>query len=47
MPLSFESAVALAMGLTDFERWTTSPGHSSFHLERMTLLADRLGGIHK
>jgi dihydrofolate synthase/folylpolyglutamate synthase len=47
MPLSFESAVALAMGLTDFERSTTSPGHSSFHLERMTLLADRLGGIHK
>ena len=46
MSLSFEAAVAQAMGLTDFERSITSPGHSAFHLERMTLLADRLGGIH-
>lgn len=47
MPLSFEAAVAQAMGLTDFERSVNSPGHSAFHLERMTLLADRLGGIHR
>ena len=47
MPLSFEAAVAQAMGLTDFERSKNSPGHSAFHLERMTLLADRLGGIHR
>jgi len=46
MPLSFEAAVAQAMGLTDFERSVNSPGHSAFHLERMTLLAERLGGIH-
>ena len=46
MPLSFEAAVAQAMSLTDFERSINSPGHSSFHLQRMTLLADRLGGIH-
>ncbi|MDP6716244.1 MAG: bifunctional folylpolyglutamate synthase/dihydrofolate synthase, partial [SAR202 cluster bacterium] len=47
MPLSFEAAVAQAMSLTDFERSVNSPGHSSFHLERMTLLADRTGGIHQ
>jgi len=34
------------MGLADFERSTNSPGHSSFHLERMNLLLERLGNPH-
>ena len=34
------------MGLADFERSSHSPGHSSFHLERIGLLADRLGNPH-
>ncbi len=43
----FESAVAKAMGLADFERSQHSPGHSAFHLERMSLLADKLGRVHQ
>ena len=34
------------MGLADFERSPHSPGHSSFHLERIGLLVDRLGNPH-
>lgn len=34
------------MGLADFERGTHSPGHSTFHLERIALLLDRLGNPH-
>ena len=44
--LSFDAAVGLAMGLADFERSTHQPGHSGFHLERMLLLSEELGGIH-
>ena len=35
------------MSLADFERSTHFPGHSAFHLERMSLLADRLGNVDK
>ena len=45
--LDFHRAVDLAMGLADFERSTHSPGHSGFHLERVGLLADRLGRVHR
>ena len=34
------------MGLADFERGTHSPGHSTFHLERISRLLDRLGNPH-
>ncbi len=34
------------MGLANFERSVQSPDHSSFHLERMGLLLDRLGRPH-
>ena len=34
------------MSLADFERGTHSPGHGAFHLQRMTLLLDRLGNPH-
>ena len=44
--LDFDQAVELAMGLADFERSTHSPGHSGFHLERVGMLADRLGQVH-
>ena len=43
----YELAVERAMGLADFERSLHSPGHSGFHLERMRLLAERLGDIHQ
>ncbi len=35
------------MGLADFERSTHHPGHSGFHLERMRLLSEELGGVHR
>ena len=44
--LSYETAVAKAMGLADFERGSHSPSHSSFHLERISLLLERLGNPH-
>lgn len=44
--LSYEDALRLVMGLADFERSTHSPGHSAFHLERMSLLMERLGDAH-
>ena len=34
------------MSLADFERGTHSPGHSTFHLERIARLLDRLGNPH-
>ena len=42
----YEAAVARIMSLADFERGTHSPGHATFHLERMTRLMDRLGNPH-
>ena len=44
--LSYEGALRRVMGLADFERSTHSPGHSSFHLERMSLLMEELGRAH-
>lgn len=44
--LTYPEALELVMGLADFERSTHSPGHSKFHLERMTLLMERLGSVH-
>lgn len=44
--LSYEDALRRVMGLADFERSTHSPGHSSFHLERMSLLMERLESAH-
>ena len=44
--LDYEAALARVMGLADFERSTHSPKHSTFHLERMGLLAERLGDPH-
>ena len=44
--LTYEDALRLVMGLADFERSTHSPGHSAFHLERMSLLMERLGDAH-
>ncbi len=44
--LDFDQSVGLAMSLADFERSTHSPGHSGFHLERIELLAERLGRVH-
>ena len=44
--MKYREALELVMGLADFERSTTSPGHSTFHLERMTYLMGRLGDVH-
>ena len=44
--LSYDGALRRVMGLADFERSTHSPGHSGFHLERMTLLMEQLGNAH-
>ena len=44
--LTYEGALRHVMGLADFERSTHSPGHSAFHLERMSLLMDRLDRAH-
>ena len=44
--LDYPAAVRRAMGLADFERGTHSPGHSTFHLERISRLLDRLGNPH-
>jgi dihydrofolate synthase/folylpolyglutamate synthase len=43
----FEAALERVMGLADFERVIRSPGHSSFHLERIGLLLRRLGDPHR
>ncbi len=42
----YAAAVDRIMSLADFERGTHSPGHATFHLERMTQLMDRLGDPH-
>ena len=42
----YEAALRRVMGLPDFERSSHSPGHATFHLERMSLLLDRLGSPH-
>ena len=39
----YEAALERVMGLADFERSTHSPDHSTFHLERMSLLMEQLG----
>ena len=44
--LDYDSALRLVMGLADFERSTHSPGHSAFHLERMSFLMEHLGDCH-
>jgi dihydrofolate synthase/folylpolyglutamate synthase len=44
--LDYPDAVRKAMSLADFERGTHSPGHSTFHLERIARLLDRLGNPH-
>ena len=44
-PLDFAQAIELAMGLADFERSTHSPGHSTFHLERVRLLTESLQDV--
>ena len=43
---SYAEALARVMGLANFERSLQSPIHSSFHLERMGLLMERLGNPH-
>ena len=45
--LTYDQAVELAMSLADFERATKWPGHSFFHLERVRMLAERLGDVDK
>lgn len=44
--MSYSDALELVMGLADFERSTHSPGHSKFHLERMTRIMEELGNAH-
>lgn len=44
--LTYPQALKRVMSLADFERSTHSPGHSAFHLERMSLLMQRLGNAH-
>ena len=44
--LDYEDALKLVMGLADFERSSHSPDHSSFHLQRIRLLMERLGNPH-
>ena len=44
--LRYDEALERVMSLADFERSTHSPGHSSFHLERIGLLMERLGSPH-
>ena len=47
MTLGYDEALERVMSLADFERSTHSPGHSTFHLERIGLLMDRLGNPHQ
>ena len=44
--LGYEAALEMVMGLADFERSSHSAGHARFHLERIGLLAERLGSPH-
>ncbi len=43
----YQKSLDLVMGLADFERDKTFPGHSSFHIERMELLLRKLGNPHR
>ena len=44
--ITYPQALKRVMSLADFERSTHSPGHSAFHLERMSLLMQRLDNAH-
>lgn len=44
--LTYPQALKRVMSLADFERSTHSPGHAAFHLERMSLLMQRLDDAH-
>ena len=44
--LTYNEAVEKVMSLADFERNRTIPDHSSFHLERMSLLFDQYDNLH-
>ena len=44
--ITYLEALKRVMSLADFERSTHSPGHSAFHLERMSLLMQRLDDAH-
>ena len=46
MNLDYETALERVMSLADFERSTHSPAHSSFHLERMSVLMEQLSNTH-
>ena len=46
MNLNYETALERVMSLADFERSTHSPTHSSFHLERMSVLMEQLSNKH-
>ena len=46
MNLDYETALERVMSLADFERSTHSPTHSSFHLERMSVLMEQLSNLH-
>ena len=41
--LDYNAALRRVMGLADFERSSHSPGHAVFHLQRMSLLMERMG----
>ena len=43
--IDFDEAIELAMSLADFERSRHFPGHSGWHIERMMMLSERLGGV--
>ena len=44
--LTFERAIEFSLSLADFERSKSFPGHSTFHLERIRLLSERLDNVH-
>ena len=44
--LEYDAALRRVMGLPDFERSSSTPGHAEYHLERMALLLERLGDPH-
>lgn len=43
--IDFDEAIEMAMSLADFERSRHFPGHSGWHIERMMMLSERLGGV--
>ena len=44
--LDYDAALRRVMELTDFERSDYAPRHGVFHLERISMLLDRLGNPH-